>query len=143
VTKQLQVILAVKALVAAALPAVKLVGFDQDDAQPTRVDVNGCVVGHPGDPNLVDQDLSPLTWNYAHRLYLEVAAPNGVGGQVLDGYVEALGAAIAADPFLGGLCEFFSAEAAELRDRSTEAANSVNWATIPLVAEYSTTNPLG
>lgn len=142
-TKQLQVILAAKALVAAALPAVDLVGFDQDDAQPTRVGVNGCVVGHPGDPNLVDQDLSPLTWNYSHRLYLDIAAPNGVGGAVLDGYLETLGEAVAADPFLGGLCEFFSADAAELRDRSTDSANSINWATVPLVAEYSTTNPLG
>jgi hypothetical protein len=142
-TKQMQVILAVKALVAAALPAVKLAGFDQDDALPTRVDVNGCVVGHPGDPNLTDYDLSPLTWNYSHRLYLEVSGPNGTGGAALDAMLVTLGQAIAADPFLGGLCEFFSAEAAELRDRTNEAANSINWATVPLVAEYSTTNPLG
>jgi hypothetical protein len=142
-TKQLQIILAVKALVRAALPAVTLAGFDQDDALPTRVGANGCVVGHPGDPNLTDQDLSPLTWNYSHRLYLEIAGPNGAGADVLDAMLVTLGAAIAADPFLGGLCEFFSAESAELRDRTNEAATSTNWATVPLVAEYSTTNPLG
>jgi hypothetical protein len=134
-TKQLQIILAVKALVRAALPAVTLAGFDQDDALPTRVGANGCVVGHPGDPN--------LTWNYSHRLYLEISGPNGAGGDVLDAMLVTLGAAIAADPFLGGLCEFFSAESAELRDRTNEAATSINWATVPLVAEYSTTNPLG
>jgi hypothetical protein len=35
-TKQMQVLLAVKALVAAALPAATLAGFDQDADKPTR-----------------------------------------------------------------------------------------------------------
>lgn len=142
-TKQMQVILALKALVAAALPGADLAGFDADDALPTRVGANGCVVGHPGDVGQPEMDLSPLTWNYSHRLYLDVAGPNGKGGDILDAMLRTLGSAIAADPFLGGLCEFFCAQAAELQDRTNNSGTSINWATVPIDADYSTTNPLG
>lgn len=142
-TKQLQVILALKALVAAALPAVDVVGFDKDATKPQRIGAGGCVIGHPGEPGDPEVDLSPLNYNYQHRLYLEVAGPKGAGGDVLDAMLETLGAAIAADPFLGGLCEFFHAEAPEGADRNSDGIASTNWATVPVVAEYSTLNPLG
>jgi hypothetical protein len=142
-TKQLQVILALKSLVAAALPAAQVVGFDQDTTKPSRIGPGGCVIGHPGDPGEPDMDLSPLTWNYSHHLFLEVIGPNGEGGVTLDNMLVMLGAAIAADPFLGGLCDFMAAEAPERMDRSSDNLASTNWATVPVVAEYSTTNPLG
>jgi hypothetical protein len=56
--------------------------------------------------------------------------------------LQTLGDAIAADPFLGGLCDYFGIEAPDFNDRSTEAVASTNWATVPLVAEYSTNNAL-
>lgn len=142
-TKQLQVILALKALVAAALPAVDVVGFDKDATKPQRIGAGGCVIGHPGEPGDPEVDLSPLNYNYQHRMFLEVTAAAGAGGDVLDAMLETLGAAIAADPFLGGLCEYLHAEAAELMDRNSDGIASTNWATVPVVAEYSTLNPLG
>lgn len=142
-TKQFEVILALKALVAAALPAVDVRGFDKDTEKPGRIGVGGCVIGHPGDPGRPEIDLSPLTYNYSHTLFLEVVGPNGEGGAVLDAMIETLGEAIAANSFLGGLCEFLSAEAPDRNDRSSDAVASTNWATVPLIAEYSTTNPLG
>jgi hypothetical protein len=142
-TKAMQVILAVKALVAAALPDADVKGFDKDSTKPNRVGAGGCVIGHPGEPGEPEIDLSPLTYNYAHRLWLEVIGPNGIGGADLDAMLVALGTAIAADPTLGGQCYFFSADAPDFNDRSTEAVASTNWATVPLLAEYSTQNPLG
>jgi hypothetical protein len=141
-TKQRDVLLAVKALVAAALPDADLVGFDADFAKPPRVGAGGCVIGHPGDPGDPDVDLSPLTYNYSHRLMLEVIGPNGDGGAALDTMLEDLADAIAADQFLGGLCHYFGIEAPDFNDRSTDAVASTNWATVPLVAEYSTNNAL-
>lgn len=142
-TKQFQVILAVKALVASALPGAGLSGFDKDTTKPQRVGAGGHVIGHPGEPGEPEVDLSPLSYNYSHRLFLEVVGPDGQGGAALDGMIETLGTAIAADPFLGGLCEFFSAEAPDRNDRTTEAVATTNWALVPLTAEYSTSNPLG
>jgi hypothetical protein len=66
-TKQLQVILAVKALVAEALPDAEIRGFDGDATKPTRVGSGGCVIGTRGDPGDPEVDLSPLTYNYSHR----------------------------------------------------------------------------
>lgn len=142
-TKQFDVLLAVKALVAAALPGVEIRGFDKDTSKPTRIGPNGCVIGHPGDPGEPEMDLSPPAWNYFHRLYLEVVGPSGEGGEVLDGMLQTLGQAIAADPFLGGLCSYFNAEAPDRNDRTTDLVATTNWAVVPLTAEYSTANPLG
>lgn len=142
-TKQLQILLAIKALIAAALPLAEVRGFDGDASKPGRIGDNGTVIGHPGDPGDPEIDLSPLTYHYQHRLYLELAAPEGAGGVTLDAMLEAIGAAVAADKFLGGLCEYFSAEAPDRNDRTTPTVATSNWATVPLVAEYSTENPLG
>lgn len=142
-TKQFEVLLAVKALVAAALPAVEVRGFDADTTKPSRIGAGGCVIGHPGDPGDPEMDLSPPAWNYFHRIYLEVVGPNGVGGAFLDAMLETLGQAIEADPFLGGLCSYFNAEAPDRNDRTSETVASTNWAVVPLTAEYSTSNPLG
>jgi hypothetical protein len=61
---------------------------------------------------------------------LEVVGPDGAGGAALDAMLETLGTAIAADPFLGGLCDFFGSESPDFNDRSTEALASTNWATV-------------
>lgn len=142
-TKSFEVLMAIKALVAAALPGAKLSGFDKDTSKPSRIGSGGHVIGHPGDPGDPEVDLSPLTYHYSHRFYLEVAAAEGEGSAALDGMLATLGAAIKADPYLGGLCGFFSAEAADRNDRTTDLVATTNWATVPLLAEYSTTNPLG
>jgi hypothetical protein len=141
-TKQMQVLLAVKALVSAAFPLATIAGFDQDDAKPTRIDANGCIIGHPGEPGDPEVDLSPLTYNYSHLIPLEVVGPDGAGGAELDAMLATLADAVAADPTLGGLCDYFSITAPDFNDRSTEALASTNWATVPLMAEYSTDNAL-
>jgi hypothetical protein len=83
-TKQLQVLQAVKALVSQALPGATIVGFDQDADKPTRIGPNGCAVGHPGEPGEPDVDLSPLAYNYSHRIPVEIIGPDGKGGSDLD-----------------------------------------------------------
>lgn len=141
-TKQMQILLAIKALVQAALPGAAIAGFDQDASRPQRVGAGGCVIGHPGEPGDPDVDLSPLAYNYSHRIPLEVVGPGGNGGLLLDGMLETLAEAIAADSTLGGLCEWFGVDAPDFNDRSTEALASTSWATLPLVAEYSTNSVL-
>lgn len=142
-TKSFEILLALKALVAATLPLATIKGFDGASAKPTRIGEGGCVIGHPGEPGEPEVDLSPLTYNYSHSMFLEVAAPDGAGGDDLDTMLEALGTAIEADRTLGGLCQFLGAEAPDRNDRATQAIATINWATVPIVAEYSTTNPLG
>jgi hypothetical protein len=133
------VTLALKALVAAALPGAMVTGFDADAEKPARIPAGGIVVGGRGDPGEPDVDLSPLSYNYTHRFALEIAAEDGAGGAPLDTMLLALGAAIVADRHLGGLCQWLDVEAAEYLDVTDAAVPSVNWALVPVIAEYSTT----
>lgn len=141
-TPQLQILLALKALVQAALPAAEVRGFDGDSSVPEIIPPGGMVIGHFGDPGDPDVTLNPPTYSYRHRIPLEIAAPEGVGGLTLDAMLPPIGAAIAADPFLGGLCEYLTAEQAAREDETRDDV-SINWADINVFAHYSTTNPLG
>lgn len=142
-TKQLQVILAVKALVQAALPGAAVLGFDKDANVPTVIGPGGCVIGDPGDPGEPQVDLSPPAYNYAHEIYLDVAAPKGAGGAELDAMLTPIGAAVAADRTLGGLCDYLDCSAATLGSREGQLAPGINWASVTIIAEYSCSNPLG
>lgn len=143
-TKQLQVLLGVKALVQAALPGAKVEGFDQNATRPQSIAApGGLVIGDPGDPGEPDIDLSPPAYNYRHTIWLDVAAAKGVGGQPLDDMLAAIGAGIAADRTLGGLCQYLDCGAAERGSREGEMVTGVNWASVPVYAEYVTDNPLG
>lgn len=141
-TKQRQVLLAVKDLVGRALPGAKLRGFDGDTSKPGSIGAGGCVIGHPGEPGEPEVDLSPLSYTYQHQIFLEVAAADGAAGEPLDLMLLAIGDEIEADRFLGGLCSFLQAAAPDRMDRTTETVASTNWATVAVIAEYSCSTPL-
>lgn len=142
-TKALDVAQALKALAQTALPSASVRGFDGDSARPDRITAGGCVIGAKSDPGSPDVDLSPLTYNYRHQFDLEFAAADGVGGEPLDAMLRAFGAAIIADRTLGGLCTWLEAEAPVFEDAGDATVPSINWASVAVMAEYSTTNPLG
>lgn len=136
---------AVKALIAAALPAAD-VRRNQD--KPAHIGPGGMVIlrdGDLGEPVAVD--LSPLTYNYEWRLPLEVAALKSdtlTSAQVLRQLLlPPIGAAVAADRFLGGLVEFLEVEAPALDDLEVPGSSPGQWADAAIVVHFSTTNPLG
>lgn len=143
-SKRRDVILAVKALVQAALPLAKIAGFDQDTAKPKRLDPAGTVIGHPGDAGEPEVDLSPLTYHYEHAIVLELAAPSGGGNQdeALDEMMGAIGTLIAADRYLGGLCTWLEAGTPDVDDRAADGADGIRWASLPIIASYTTQDPL-
>lgn len=141
-TRQFAVLLAVKALVAASLPDAQIKGFDEETSFPQLVPTGGLVVGFPGDPGKPEIDLSPPAWNYEHPIPIEVTAPGGAAGAPIDAMIAAIGAAVTADPTLGGLCDHLSATAPIRMDRTVNE-QTLAWAEFNIVAEYSTTSPLG
>lgn len=141
-TPQLAILLALKALIQAALPMAEVRGFDGDSSVPEIIPAGGLVIGKFGDPGDPEITLNPPTYSYQHRIPLEIAAPEGVGGVTLDAMLPPIGAAIAADAFLGGLCEYLSVEQAGREDETRDDV-TINWADINVFAHYSTTNPLG
>jgi hypothetical protein len=145
VSKRLQVLAAVKALVQAALPGATVLGLDGDDAAPARLPPNGRVVvrsGEPGDPEV---DLCPPVYHYAHRIPIEVSAYETTaltGEEVIDQMMGLIGAAVEADPTLGGLCDWLEPTAPNTDDIYVEGANPARGGDFDLVASYSTTSPL-
>lgn len=144
-SKRLDVVEGVKALVIAALPGASVRGLTQDEEKPSRVGPGGYVGVRAGDPGEPEVDLSPLTYHYEHPIPLEIAAYESATlttEQVLDGMMVAIGEAIEADRTLGGLCTFLEATAPSTDDFDDVGIEAGGWATLTVVAHYSTANPL-
>jgi hypothetical protein len=142
ISKREAVISAVRALIAAALPAAEV---KRNLAKSERIPPGGLVVVRDGEPGEPDTTLSPLTYHFEHRIALEVAA-NDTGGTsrelALDAMLRAIGTAIAANRTLGGLCDWIEAEAPATDDAEALGAVPVRFALLTLVAAYATTDPL-
>ncbi|ARP98195.1 hypothetical protein [Pseudorhodoplanes sinuspersici] len=141
-SKREQVLDAVKALVAAALPGADV---KRNLAKAERIPPDGLVIVRDGDPGEPEVLLSPLLYVYTHRIPVEVAAyetSSQPRAQVLDEMLGAIGTAVAGDRTLGGLCDFIEAEAPATDDVETAGARAGRWADAAIVAVYGTTDPL-
>lgn len=144
-SKRLDVLLALKALLTAAVPLTTVEGLDGNDAAPDRIPADGRIVIEAGDPGEPEIDLSPLTYNYAHAVpvTIEVGPGDGLTGeQRADAMLGAIADAIEADRFLGGLVDWLDAAAPATDDDQVEGAAVTRVAPITIVASYSTTRPL-
>ena len=72
-SKRRDVLLAIKAMVSAAMPAASIKGFDGALSQMIRADAGGTSVGRPpeADPE-PEIDLSPLTYHYDDPIGIEL-----------------------------------------------------------------------
>ncbi len=137
-----EVLQAVLALVTAALPSADV---KRNRDKPAGVGPGGAVIVRDGSPGEPEVDLSPLTHTYDHAIPLEVAAYESAtktAEVVLDEMLTAIGSAVAADRFLGGLCVWLDCEAPDADDLSVAGATSGRWADAVIVATYSTRSPL-
>ena len=113
------------------------------DVLPERIPATGLIIlrdGKPGDP---DVTLSPLTYFYEHRAELEVVIQAGTGRDAMfDALTASIGAALATDRTLSGLCDWVEAEAPEPIDLPIEGAAALKAAVITVVLHYATPDPL-
>jgi hypothetical protein len=122
-----------------ALPATALRG----EVLPERVPAGGLVIlrdGEPGDPEV---SLSPLAYHYQHRAEIEAVVQGATRDADFDRLCASIGAGLAGDRTLGGLCEWVEAEAPRPVDLPVEGAASLKAAVIPVVLHYTTADPLG
>lgn len=121
-----------------ALPATTLRG----DALPERVPAEGLLIlrdGEPGDPEVT---LSPLRYHYQHRAEIEAVVQGANRDAAFAMLTANIGAVLAADRTLGGLCDWVEAEAPRPVDLPIDGAASLKAAMIPAVLHYSTIDPL-
>lgn len=137
--KSEQVLAALAALVEAAVPAAR---FRRNE--PFRVDVPtaGVVTLHDGDPGQPETTLSPLTYHFQHIAEVDVVVQGDAREALFDGLCQAVGASLAADRSLGGLCEWVEAQAPRPVDLQAPGAATFKAGTIPVALHYWTADPL-
>jgi hypothetical protein len=108
---------------------------------PERVSPAGLLTLRDGGPGEPEVTLSPLRHHYQHRAEIE-AVVQGMGRDAaFDTLCASIGAAIAADRTLGGLCDWVEAEAPRPVDLASDGAAALKAAVIPVVLHYSTADP--
>ena len=110
---------------------------------PERVPPTGLLILRDGAPGEPEVTLSPLRYHYLHRAEIEAVVQGANRDAAFDALCASIGAAIATDRTLGGLCDWVEAEAPRPLDLPVEGAASLKAAVIPVVLHYSTADPLG
>ena len=101
---------------------------------PERIPATGLIILRDGKPGEPEVTVSPLTYFYEHRAELEVLVQVGTGRDTLfDALTASIGATLAADRTLGGLCDWVEAEALEPVDLPIEGAAALKAAVIIVV----------
>lgn len=136
---RLDVLKAVRNLIKAALPNAQVPGLDDDALAATRAAPGGIAIIRAGAPGEPEVDLSPLTYNFAHEIPVDIIAPTET---TLDDWLMAIGTQIKADRTLGGLCSWLEPLAAETEQVAAERGRSQTATRLIIVAHYATENPL-
>lgn len=110
---------------------------------PERIPPAGLMILRDGEPGEPEVTLSPLTYHYRHRAEIEAVVQGADRDATFDALCASIGAVIAADRTLGGLCDWVEAEAPQPVDLPVEGAASLKAAVIPVILHYSMTDPLG
>lgn len=121
-----------------ALPATVLRG----EVLPERVPAAGLLILRDGEPGEPEVTLSPLRHHYQHRAEIEAVVQGAARDAAFDTLCASVGAAIAADRTLGGLCDWVEAEAPRPVDLPVEGAAGLKAAVIPVVLHYALADPL-
>ncbi|MCX8999136.1 hypothetical protein NOF55_18690 [Rhizobiaceae bacterium BDR2-2] len=122
-----------------ALPATALRG----EVLPERVPAAGLLILRDGGPGEPEVTLSPLHYHYQHRAEIEAVVQGANRDTGFDTLCAGVGAALAADRTLGGLCDWVEAEAPQPVDLPVDGAASLKAAVIPVILHYSVPDPLG
>jgi len=133
-----ETILAALHTLLAGLPATALRG----NVLPERVPMAGLVILRDGEPGEPEVTLSPLRYHYQHRAEIEAVVQGATRDAAFDTLTASIGAALATDRTLGGLCDWVEAEAPRPVDLPVDGAASLNAAVISVVLHYSMADPL-
>lgn len=127
----------------AALHPMPHVPCLRNEVLPVTVPEHGLVIVRDGNPGEPEASMSPLRWHYQHRAEVEVLAQSDCRAAQFDAICQRIGAALAADRTLGGLCDWAEPEAPQPSDLPIDGAETMKAAVIAVVLHYTTADPLG
>jgi hypothetical protein len=141
-SKKEDVLNAVKVMIETACPQALVVRNQEFPDEADRDFIN-VLDGEPGEPEV---DLSPLTYNYQHKIQLEVlvsARGSLTKEQVLDVVFVAIGNAILADRTLGGTVGWLDAAMPQTDNAGALGTEAFIAGEAELIAHYATPFPMG
>ena len=143
-SKAERVLAALAEALAAACPAARV---ERNTATPTRVPEDGLIIvrdGEPGEPEQVLGGFSACTYEHAVPVEITVQAADATERQsAYDDLLMTIGAALAADPTLGGLAEGLTYGRPETLAEHIEGAAPITAGELTVVITYDTPSPLG
>lgn len=117
----------------------------RNDALPTKVPSEGLFILRDGDPGEPEVTLSPPRYHYQHHAEIEALvqhAEQAQRDQALDDLLSTLAQALDGQTSLGGLVDYLHIETPEFMSETVEGAPTIKAAVVPIILEYSTSNPL-
>ncbi len=117
----------------------------RNEPLPTKVPTEGLLILRDGDPGEPELTLSPARYHYQHRAEIEALVQHGDPVQrdtALDTLLETVAQALEGQTSLGGLVDYLHIETPEFLSETVEGAPTIKAAIVPVILEYTTTNPL-
>jgi len=118
---------------------------ERNDVDKKEIPDGGLVSLRDGDPGEPEVYLSPPAYAYAHEaeIFVQFQAPTpATRDPFLDALLRDIGAALDADPTLGGAVEMASPDAPETEHEKADGAQAIKAVRVPVVLEYVTASPL-
>ena len=129
------------------LRAVPKAKVERNTAAPERIPKDGLIVLRDGDPGEPEQTLGGIGGvYYSHAVEIEVYVETGEASArdaAFDALVSAIGAALDADPTLGGLAFGMTTARPGIDTEAVIGAPAIKTGTIDVIIEYETATPLG
>ena len=132
------------ALVRATLPDHEVIGLEDGAERARRTGEFETVTLRDGQLEEEGVDLCPPTWHWVHRVPVELRAYKQTTALrvVIDRIAGKIGAAVAADRFLGGLVSYLDVSGMDVEPLSSFGSRTELGATFDIVATYSSDKPL-
>jgi hypothetical protein len=137
------VLQALHAKLTAGLLTIPRVTVLRSEPLPVNIPADGLVILRDGSPGEPEATMSPLRWHFEHRAEIEVLVQVSARAAAFDEICVRIGAALAADRTLDGLCDWVEPEAPQPSDLPVDGAETIKAAVITVVLHYSTADPLG
>lgn len=112
----------------------------RNEVLPARIPSEGLLILRDGKQDEPEITLSPTIYHYQHRAELEVIVQ--APGSVLDTLLITVAQALDGETTLGGAVDYLRIETPEFLSEPVEGAPTIRGAVIPIILEYSTSNPL-
>ena len=117
----------------------------RNEPLPTKVPAEGLLILRDGDPGEPEVTLSPTRYHYQHRAEIEALVQHGDQAQrdtALDALLETVAQALDGQTSLSGLVDYLHIETPDFLSETVEGAPTIKAAVVPVILEYSTSNPL-